>query len=211
MTDPKTFGFVAKSIICKLLAIAVTCLIVTGILVSRDRYQSLVKASAGPDAKKAKAAFIEASKVFFSPRCANCHAAGDGPTQGDSMKPHDPEMVRGTDGRGTEDLQCNACHMDKNQDEEGMPPGVPDWHMPPADHKMVIQGLTVGQLCRQIKDPAENGGMKTPKDSLKHMDSDPKVLWAWNPGNGRTLPPMTHADFMKKMNEWAANGAACPE
>src|SRR6478672_9411188 len=95
-----------------------------------------VDASGGTDAKKARAAFSEAAKVFFSPRCANCHAAGDGPTQGDAMKPHDPEMLRGKEGRGTEDLQCNACHMDTNTEGDVPAPGVPDWHMPPVDHKM---------------------------------------------------------------------------
>lgn len=163
------------------------------------------------NAATAKAAFNEAAKVFFSPRCANCHAPGDGPTQGDAMKPHDPEIARGTDGKGTEELRCTTCHQDTNTDGERMPPGVPNWHMPPADHKMPFQGLTAGQLCRQIKDPAKNGGRKTPKDSIKHMESDAIVLWSWSPGNGRTVPSMTHADFMKKLNEWAANGAACPE
>ena len=170
-----------------------------------------VDANGRPDAKKAKAAFTEAAKVFFSPRCANCHAASDGPTQGDAMKPHDPEMLRGKEGRGTEDLQCNACHLDTNTEGEAPAPGVPDWRMPPADHKMAIQGLTPGQLCRQIKDPAANGGLKTPQDSIKHMQADAIVLWAWAPGNNRTKPPLTHDEFMKKLNEWVTNGAACPD
>jgi len=192
------------------LFLAVAALI-TGLGLLIGSYGTPVDASGGTDAKKAKAAFTEAAKVFFSPRCANCHAAGDGPTQGDAMKPHDPEMLRGKEGRGTEDLQCNACHLDTNTEGEAPAPGVPDWRMPPADHKMAIQGLTPGQLCRQIKDPAANGGLKTPQDSIKHMQADPIVLWAWTPGNKRTTPPLTHEEFMKKLNEWVANGAACPD
>ena len=160
---------------------------------------------------KAKKAFVEASKVFFSPRCANCHAPGEGPTQGDMMKAHDPEMLRGDEGKGTEDLSCTMCHIDKNQDEDAMPPGVPDWRMPPALHKMTFQGITAGQLCRQIKDPVQNGGRKSPQDSIKHMESDAIVLWAWEPGNNRTTPPISHEEFMKKLRQWVAYGAACPD
>src|SRR3954447_3171518 len=87
--------------------------------------------------KKARAAFNDAAKVFFSPRCVNCHPAGDSPLQGDASKVHDPEVRRGTDGRGTEDLQCNMCHADKNTEGEPAPPGVPDWHMPSNAQKMI--------------------------------------------------------------------------
>jgi hypothetical protein len=202
------------------IAVMVCCLIAAAMIVhlGTPLHVSPVHASpvtgdppAADNAAKAKAAFKEASKVFFSPRCANCHAPGEGPTQGDAMKPHDPEMLRGKEGKGTADLSCTDCHLATNTEGEGMPPGVADWHMPAADQKMPFQGLTAGQLCRQIKDPAKNGGRKTPKDSIKHMGSDAIVLWAWSPGNARTVPPMSHADFMKKLNEWVSNGAACPD
>lgn len=161
--------------------------------------------------KKARAAFNDAVKVFLSPRCSNCHPAGDGPLQGDMSKLHDPEITRGIEGRGTEDLQCNMCHLEKNTEGDPAPPGVPDWHMPSAAQKMVFQGLTAGQICQNLKDPLKNGGRKSAKDAVEHLATDPKVLWAWSPGNGRTTPPMSHADFIKKMNEWVANGAACPK
>ncbi len=164
-----------------------------------------------PDAAKARTAFNEAVKVFFSARCANCHPAGDGPTQGDAMTPHTMDVKRGPDGRGVAELKCATCHQDINLDGDGLPPGAPDWHMPGAEHKMSFQGVTAGQLCRNMKDPMQNGGKKTVKDAVVHLATDPIVLWAWNPGNGRTPPPMSKADFMKKMNEWVANGAACPE
>ena len=83
--------------------------------------------------------------------------------------------------------------------------------MPPTDQKMVFQGLTAGQLCRQLKDPKKNGGRKTPKEAIHHLEADPLVTWAWAPGNGRTLPPMSYEDFMKNMNDWVNNGGACPE
>ena len=163
------------------------------------------------DAEKAKAAFTDASKVFFSPRCVNCHPGGDTPLVGDASKPHEQGVTRGPEGRGPAGLACTTCHQDENLDGEGLPPGVKDWHMPGAEHKMSFQGLTAGQLCRQIKDPIQNGGKKSAKDAIEHMNTDPKVLWAWSPGAGRSVPPMSHDDLMKKMNEWVAAGAACPE
>ena len=163
------------------------------------------------DAKQAKAAFLEASKVFLSHRCMNCHTAGDVPTQGDSATPHPEGVGRGKEGRGLEGLACTDCHMAQNTEGEGMPPGVPDWRMPPADMKMVFQGRTPAELCRQIKDPKLNGGKTKLADVIHHMEGDPLVLWAWAPGNNRTVPPMTHKDFMAKMKTWVDNGGACPD
>jgi len=45
------------------------------------------------------ALFGEMSKVLRHPRCMNCHPAGDRPTQTDVMRPHQPLVVRGTDGQ----------------------------------------------------------------------------------------------------------------
>jgi hypothetical protein len=163
------------------------------------------------DSDKSLEAFGEAVKVFFSARCANCHPAGDFPTQGDEMVQHSMDVMRGPEGKGTPEYACSTCHQDVNLDGDGMPPGVPNWHMPPADHKMPFQGVTAGDLCRQLKDPAKNGGRKTAKEAVAHLASDPLVLWAWSPGNGRSTPPLSHADFLKKMTEWAENGAECPK
>ncbi len=205
----------------KFKAIAVAMFLMIAFLATMNRGDRFVRVEAstvvepaistGTEAAKAKAAFNEAVKVFFSARCANCHPAGDAPTQGDSMTPHAMEVKRGPDGRGVDELKCSTCHQEINLDGDGLPPGAPDWHMPGATHKMAFQGVTAGQLCRNLKDPMQNGGKKTAKDAVLHLATDPKVLWAWNPGNGRTTPPLTQADFMKKMNEWVANGAACPE
>lgn len=204
----------------KLLFLIVAVAVATGAVFS-DRSTQIERVEAspindapiagGPDAAKARAAFTEATKVFFSARCLNCHPAGDGPTQGDKMTPHTMEVKRGPDGRGVDELRCTTCHQDINLEGESLPPGAPNWHMPPADKKMVFAGITPGQLCRNLKDPLMNGGRKTAKDAVHHVSTDPLVMWAWSPGNGRTTPPMAHADFVKKLNEWVDNGAACPE
>jgi len=165
------------------------------------------------DPVKARAAFNEAVKVFFSARCANCHPAGDTPTQGDEMTLHTMAVTRGKDGHGVYGQQCTTCHQTENLPGEHMPPGTSKgWHMPPADQKMVFQGLTAGQLCRNFKDPAKNGGHKTLREAMDHVQKrDPLVMWGWEPGNGRTLPPMSFEDFSAKIEEWVANGGACPE
>ena len=160
------------------------------------------------------AAFNEAAKVFFSARCANCHPAGDIPTQGDAMTPHTQGVTRGKDGKGVYGMKCTTCHQSENLEGDHLPPGVntaDGWHMPPAAHKMPFQGLTAGQLCRNFKDPKMNGGKKTLKEAMHHLEADPLVHWGWTPGNGRTLPPLSYKDFMAKINEWMDNGAACPE
>lgn len=166
-----------------------------------------------PDPAKAKAAFNEAVKVFFSARCANCHPGGDIPTQGDEMTPHTQGITRGKDGKGVYGQQCTACHQMENLPGEHMPPGTSKaWHMPPADQKMPFQGLTAGELCRNFKDPAKNGGFKTLREAMDHIQKkDPLVMWGWNPGNGRTLPPMSFEEFSAKVEEWVVNGGACPE
>lgn len=166
-----------------------------------------------PDPEKAKAAFKEAAKVFFSARCANCHPASDTPTQGDQMEPHTMSVTRGEYGFGVYGQRCTSCHQNENLDGEHMPPGTSkDWHMPPADQKMVFQGLTAAQLCRNFKDPSMNGGHKTLAGAMEHIQSkDPLVTWAWEPGNGRSVPPMGLEEFLAKVQEWVDNGGACPD
>jgi hypothetical protein len=90
-----------------------------------------------------------------------------------------------------------------------MPPGDPDWHLPPENMPMVFEKRTPRELCLQLKDPARNGNM-TPKEVLEHLQTS-LVLWGWNPGEGRTPVPMPHEVFAKHMTEWVEKGAACPD
>jgi len=173
-----------------------------------------VEASGAPkefDAEKSKAAFKEASAVFFSARCSNCHPAGNAPLQGDERRLHDQGVMRGPEGKGPAGMSCSTCHQEENIDGEGLPPGAPNWHMPPESQKMVFEGLTAAMLCEQLKDPTRNGGRKTVQDAISHVETDPLVGWAWAPGPGRSVPPMTREDFVKKLKEWADSGAVCPD
>src|SRR5690348_1895627 len=49
---------------------------------------------------RSQALFVEASRVFLHPRCANCHPDGDVPAQGMEMTSHQPPVIRGPDNRG---------------------------------------------------------------------------------------------------------------
>jgi hypothetical protein len=151
--------------------------------------------------------FVEVAKVLQSPRCQNCHPAGDAPLHGDTGAPHSMNVSRLSTTSG---LLCTTCHRGENQPDEHSPPGVPGWHMPSAQTPMVFQGLTPAELCSRLKDPTKNGN-RTPLDLADHMDHDALVLWAWKPGPGRTTPPLSHEAVMTHVNAWVKAGAPCPK
>jgi hypothetical protein len=161
------------------------------------------------DRTASAAAFASIADVFAHPRCMNCHPAGDSPLVGDDSHPHLMEVTRGDDGRGVLTILCANCHQRQNLVGERLPPGAPDWRLPPASSKMVFQGRTPGELCRQILDPAHNGG-HTADEILHHLTDDALVKWGWSPGEGRTPAPRTHAEFAARATEWIRLGGACP-
>lgn len=150
-------------------------------------------------------AFTAVYKVLMSPRCMNCHPAGDIPLQGDDSHLHTMFPKRGPEGKGVLAMKCANCHQAENTPGLHTPPGNPDWHLPPADMKMVFQGKTPRQLAKQLIDPKQNGH-KDMKKLIAHAD-DGLVLAGWNPGEGRTLPPMSHAAFKKAWLTWLGTGA----
>ena len=159
-----------------------------------------------------KKAFGDVHKVLLSPRCANCHPAGDAPLQTDAGVPHAMNITRASEKNG---LACSTCHYEKNAEDAvgapaGSPPGAPNWHLPPEDTPMVFVGRTPAQLCAQLKDPAQNGN-KTLAQLLHHVGHDPLVLWGWNPGKGRTTPPLPHDEFVASFKAWTDAGGPCPD
>ncbi|HVS40559.1 MAG TPA: hypothetical protein VMS17_33695 [Gemmataceae bacterium] len=172
-----------------------------------------VRAAAAEDAKDeaaSRSAFLAAYKVLMSPRCMNCHPAGDAPLQGDDSHIHTQNVQRGLDGKGKFALKCANCHQDANVPGENMPPGNPNWRLPSSAMPLVFQGKSPAELARQLKDPKQNGG-KTLEQLLQHVTEDKLVLAGWDPGDGRTKPPLTHEEFAQKMREWIEKGAAIPE
>ncbi|MDP9042379.1 MAG: hypothetical protein M3N30_10390, partial [Bacteroidota bacterium] len=52
------------------------------------------------DSTESVKAFMKVYKVLMSPRCMNCHPAGDAPLQGDDSHIHTMNVQRGKDGTG---------------------------------------------------------------------------------------------------------------
>lgn len=162
----------------------------------------------GKDRLASVKAFMDVYKVLMSPRCMNCHPAGDVPLQGDDSHLHTMLPRRGKDGKGIYAMKCSNCHQPTSMAGLHKPPGHPDWHLPPATMKMVFQGKTPEQLARQIVNPKTNGN-KTLKQLIAHAD-DGLVRIGWNMGEGRTVPPLSYAEFKKAWITWIEKGAYAP-
>lgn len=147
--------------------------------------------------------------VLRHPRCLNCHSTGDFPRQGDDGHQHAMNVRRGTNGLGVTAEKCPTCHQDHNLAGLHLPPGAPNWRLPPAVTPMIWQGRTDGEICAQIKDPKQNGG-KSLQKIVEHMAEDKLVAWGWNPGEGRNPVPISHDEFSTRVKAWAAAGAPCP-
>ncbi|HEV3022410.1 MAG TPA: hypothetical protein VGX76_08080, partial [Pirellulales bacterium] len=160
---------------------------------------------ADKDDAGARAAFVEVYKVLMHPRCMNCHPSGDSPLQGDDSHVHLQNVKRGADGKGKYALKCANCHQDTNLIGANMPPGNPTWQLPKKAMPLVFQGKSPRELADQLRDPKRNGG-KTLEQLVEHVTNDKLVLWGWEPGDGRTKPPLSHDDFAKKFREWVEKG-----
>jgi hypothetical protein len=166
-------------------------------------------AAAGAEEVQSLRAFAVVASVLTSPRCLNCHVAGDSPLQGDSGIPHNMNVKRGADGRGMPAMRCTNCHQEENSTQLHAPPGRRDWRLPPPSNRLAWQGLSFGDICRVLKDPVTNGG-KSPDQLIEHVRADPFVNWGWAPGPGRSTPPVSHDQFVTQVTAWLQNGAACP-
>jgi hypothetical protein len=140
--------------------------------------------------------------VMMYPRCLNCHVSGNSPTQGDDRHLHSPPVNRDT-------TVCSNCHGTSNGATPGSPPGAPGWRLPPATFSFVNK--SANQLCRQLKDPSRNGS-RSLEQLAEHVKSSKFIAWAFNPGPGRTLPPVEWGEFTNwRFPDWVRAGAACPE
>ena len=161
------------------------------------------------DSLESVTAFMDVYKVLMSPRCMNCHPSGDVPLQGDDNHVHTMLPRRGKDGKGVYAMKCSNCHQPTNLEGLGKPPGNPNWHLPPANMKMVFQGRTAYQLAKQLVNPKTNGN-KNLQQLIEHAD-DGLVTAGWNPGEGRTVPPLSHEEFKKAWITWIEKGAYAPK
>jgi mono/diheme cytochrome c family protein len=171
------------------------------------------RAAAPPaDTVGALAAFETVRQVFQHPRCQNCHIPGDAPLQLDDSRTHAQNVKRGVDGHGAPGLPCSTCHAARNPPPSygpSMPPGAPNWHLPPARTPMVFIKVTPAQLCEVIKDPRATGG-KDLAAMHEHLAQDALVAWGWDPGVGRAPVPIPRAEVVAAFRTWMDAGAPCP-
>jgi hypothetical protein len=194
--------------------LALVCVLLIALRISAAPHHRAVSAqlytaAALSDKANSVAAFESIVPILRHPRCINCHSTGDFPRQGDDSHPHAMNVRRGPDGHGITAEKCSTCHQDHNLGEEHLPPGAPNWHLPPADMPMIWQGLTDRQICEQLKDPPRNGH-RSLADIEEHMATDKLVAWGWDPGPGRDPVPMPKPEFAAKVKTWISGGAACP-
>jgi hypothetical protein len=173
-----------------------------------ERPAAKATASTAPAASDA-ALFVEFVAVLRHPRCMNCHSRGDFPRQGDDGHPHTMNVRRGPEGHGVTAEKCSTCHQDHNLAGAHMPPGTPNWGLPPPTPPMIWEGLSDAEICRSIKDPKQNKNRNLDQ-LVEHLTEDKLVAWAWNPGEGRPPIPMSHEEYAAKVKRWQAAGAPCP-
>jgi mono/diheme cytochrome c family protein len=162
------------------------------------------------------AAWDKVYSVLTHPRCINCHTATNFPQQGDDRHRHFANVVRGEGGAGVAALQCSTCHQESNADSTGVP-GAHGWHLAPLSMKWQDeQGNTFSktELCKALIDRTKNGNLDS-AGLLKHHTQEALVRWAFAPGVGidgraRTLPTLTHEQFVEATRKWIAAGMPCP-
>ena len=160
--------------------------------------------------ERSRAIFAEIGKVLTHPRCMNCHPAGEHPLQGADHHEHKPVVWRSDTGSfGT---PCGECHTEQNvtlHEAAGYQsiPGHPRWGTAPLS--MAWEGKSIGDICRQLKDTARNGGRDLAL-LQQHIATDDLVAWGWNPGPGREPAPGSQQAAGELVQAWIDSGAECP-
>ena len=173
-------------------------------------------AATNPKPPDGLAAWDSVYSVLTYPRCINCHTATNYPQQGDDRHRHFANVIRGPEGKGVAGLNCISCHQEKNSDATGVP-GAHGWHLAPLSMRwqdLNDRILSSAEVCRALIDRAKNHGLDEP-GILKHHQEEPLVVWAWNPGlrpdgSARSMPPLTHDQFVGATRRWVAAGTPCP-
>src|SRR3984893_12111879 len=163
------------------------------------------------------AAWEQIYSVLTHPRCINCHTATNYPQQGADRHRHFANVVRGPEGKGVAALQCVSCHQEANADTTGVH-GAHGWHLAPLSMRWQDRNdriLSSAQVCRAITDRSKNNNLGG-AGHLRHHGEEPLVLWAFGPSRGidgrpRTLPPLTHEQFVEATRQWVEVGMPCPQ
>jgi mono/diheme cytochrome c family protein len=92
----------------------------------KDKHLKVIHDDINKDSVESVKAFMEVYKVLMSPRCMNCHPAGEQPLQGDDNHIHTMNVQRGKDGKGIYAVKCSNCHQPENTPGLHTPPGNPN-------------------------------------------------------------------------------------
>jgi len=149
------------------------------------------------DANASREAFLQIYKVFTSPRCQNCHPAGDSPLQGDDSHVHLQIVKRGKDGHGVYGMRATPATSPRicpgatcrREIRRVAPRARNQWFsLPHAD-----------RLCRQLKIPSRPAAARSRIARTCFLDD--LVGWGWTPTR-RALPPLSRADTIAQMKIW---------
>lgn len=171
---------------------------------------SAADAPAAPAPADTRGLFEPIRSVIQHPRCLNCHVADGRPRQYDDSRVHSQNVQGGADGRGMPGLPCSTCHQSANSPTTAgpnAPPGAPNWHLAPKE--MVWVDVSARDACLRLRDPGSNGG-KDLAQLRHHFAEDKLVAWGWQPGGGRSTPPLTQAQTVAAVEAWIDAGAPCP-
>jgi hypothetical protein len=107
---------------------------------------------------------------------------------------------------------CGECHTQQNVALREAAsyqsiPGHPRWGVAPLS--MAWEGKSIGDVCRQLKDTARNGGRELAM-LQEHVAKDDLVAWGWNPGAGREPAPGSQQAAGELVQAWIDSGAECP-
>ncbi len=207
---------ISTRVVCSALASLLLFLIGVWIATTSTLGQSPPGNSPGINRAQGLAAWAQVYSVLMHPRCLNCHTATNYPQQGDERRRHVANVVRGPEGKGVPGLNCASCHQETNADSTGVPGGH-NWHLAPLSMAWQDQNdrpLSSAAVCRAVTDKSRNHNLDGP-GLLKHHEEEALVHWAWAPGlhtdgRARTLPPLTHAEFVAATRRWVEAGTPCP-
>ena len=151
--------------------------------------------------------FATVARVLRHPRCLNCHTVTNFPRVGDQGLRHRMNVQRGPEDHGVPGMKCSTCHQESNQIASGVP-GAPHWGLAPLS--MGWEGLDDHDLAKTLIDRTKNGD-RSLEDLVEHMEKDPLVGWAWDPGAGREAPQVSRQNFIAALEKWIEGGAKLPQ
>ena len=192
------------------------CAFGTWIIVSGALGQARDPSRSAASRAQGVTAWEQVYSVLTHARCINCHTATNYPQQGDDRQRHFANVVRGAEGKGVPGLNCASCHQETNADSTGVPGGH-NWHLAPLSMRwqdLNDKPLSSAAVCRTVTARSKNHNLDGP-GLLKHHEEEALVRWAWQPGRRtdgtmRTLPPLTHEEFVAATRRWVEAGTPCP-